>query len=109
MKSVYRRHRRVRVFFCVSACAHLQNNGGLAGPPKGGPVSDNAGTANPVRSPPASFAAPVVVNYRYRRLPLWLPSLPRLTCHLTHYQFLPLTPFVPRCLSASQILRVLKH
>ncbi|HHN5367016.1 TPA: hypothetical protein ACQ8UR_003884 [Escherichia coli] len=96
MKSLWR-HRRARVFFCVSACAHLQNNGGLAGPPKGGPVSEEAGTANPVRSPPVSFAAPVVVTNYSRRLPLWLPSLPSLTCHLTPCQFLPLMRYALQC------------
>ncbi|EFH8163170.1 TPA: ash family protein [Escherichia coli] len=92
-----RRHRRARVFFCVSACAHLQNNGGLAGPPKGGPVSVYAGSSNPVRSPPRDSNLRRWLISRIRRLPSWLPSLPSLTCHLTHYLFSPSMPFAPQC------------
>ncbi len=74
----YRRY-MTRQRLLSSASAHTQIMVGWTGAPKGAPVSDNAGYANPFSSPPAKLAFPVVkVIHCYRRLPSWLLSQPSL-------------------------------
>ncbi|MBA5200041.1 ash family protein [Pectobacterium aroidearum] len=86
------------VFFCVVAFAHpfltapirTESMVAQAGQLSGWPVSDSAGTANPVWATTIQeicSSGGSIFTY-YRRLPLWLRSQPKLTPNLSFY-FLP--------------------
>ncbi|WP_324294810.1 ash family protein [Enterobacter cloacae] len=69
-----------------------------AGPPKGGPVSVCAGSLNPVRVTTSELetSGGDLQNYT-RRLPSWLPSLPRLYPQTASYPLWRLTRCAHRC------------
>jgi hypothetical protein len=85
------------VFFIVDAFAHLSEMAfchaesmvGWAGQPSGWPVSCNAGIPTPAQSTTRSVGTQVVgILPSYRRLPLWLRPLPKLTLNLSFYSWL---------------------